>query len=201
MARAGRAARQGRPNRALEFRVAFTCCAMSGVERLFVGIPESTNSRREKKASAASRRRCRPPRRRRRRSPSGYSCRATRRRCSRPFTRWRNSHNARILLESSPTVGVACTVHLVRGGAGFPRRSPARADAPARSYPRGPRNSVPRTPKTAVSVQENHAEASLRRRVARRRRGRLAAARHLLRQPAVPPEAERHCVQPLLALC
>ena len=42
-----------------------------------------------------------------------------------------------------------------------------------------------------LRVRRNHAEARLRRRVARRRRGRLAAARHLLRQPAVPPQAER----------
>ena len=49
--------------------------------------------------------------------------------------------------------GLYCTP-LVRGGAGFPRRSPARADAPARSYPRGPRNSVPRRRKRLSAFEE-----------------------------------------------
>ena len=78
----------------------------------------------------------------------------------------------------------------VRQTTGSSRRSAAAAIL-SRAYPLG----IPfhGRRKRLVSVQENHAEARLRRRVARRRRGRLAAARHLLRQPAVPPQAARHC--------
>ena len=104
-------------------------------------------------------------------------------------THWRkvNGYNARILLSSSPTVGVAWYA-----GPAHDRLEPTLTYSrnPTSSYcGASARNSVPR--RTVVSVQENHAEARLRRRVARRRRGRLAAARHVLRQPAVPPQAER----------